>query len=126
EDEAGLREDVVGVGAVWQQGQDVGVDAPLVLQEQAQEQPGLVHRRRPLAGERLGPNRGDPEGGDHASLRTASPRRRGGERFCLSTREVDEGWENWKGKIGGEGAIRVAVGARGFPGETWRRNPLLI
>src|SRR5262249_10231594 len=37
-----LLEHVVGVGAVGQERQDVGVEAPLVLEEQAEEQPVLL------------------------------------------------------------------------------------
>src|SRR5262249_40566039 len=67
-DQAGLLEHVVGVGAVGQERQDVGVEAPLVLEEQAEEQPVL------LGGAVAGPirrwgHRARAEAGAHAHWR---------------------------------------------------------
>src|SRR5262249_54869823 len=49
-DEARFLEHVIGIGAVGEQGQDVGIEAALGLQEQAEEQAALRWPRIPLNG----------------------------------------------------------------------------
>src|SRR5262249_44896505 len=75
-DQAGFLKHVVGVGAVGQQGQDVGVETTLVLQEQAEEEFDL----RRLAGlqvvEQAAAGRLGVGFTDHADLEMAQPQAR--------------------------------------------------